>query len=328
MYKFIAIGDALVDTHVQIDNASVECNIDGKSCKLCMDFAKKIPITNSFQAMGGNGANVATGTAKLGLKTAIIASLGKDANGDLILSELKKNKIDTDYISFDTRAKSRYSIVLNYQGERTILSFHQKMNYVWPKNFPATDYIYYTGLSEGFEPLQDKLISFLIKHPSVKLVTNPGSYQMKHAPDKVMEAIAKSDILIVNLEEAEEILKTSIKKEKTVEALIHKLLMKGAKEVAITDAAKGAWAGNADEVWHMPSFPVEVVAKTGAGDAFSSGYASARCLGHDIHEALAWGIANSCAIIGNHGAQIGLLDQNGVKKMRNKYSNIKPKQLV
>lgn len=328
MYKFIAIGDALVDTHVQIDNASLECNIDGKNCKLCLDFAKKIPITDSFQAIGGNGANVATGITKLGLKTTLIASLGKDANGDLILSELQKNKVDTDYISFDTKAKSRYSIVLNYQGERTILSFHQKMNYVWPKTFPATDCVYYTGMSEGFEPLQDKLLEYLTQHPSIKLVMNPGSYQMKYAPKKVAEAIAKSDILIVNVEEAEEILGRTLKKEKTIEALIHKLLGKGAREVAITDAERGAWAGNEEEVWHMDSFPVEVVAKTGAGDAFSSGYASARYLGHDIHEALAWGIANSSAVISNHGAQIGLLDQAGIQTMRKKHSEIRPKQII
>jgi len=327
MYKFITIGDALVDTHVQIDDASLECNIDGKNCKLCMDFAKKIPITDSFQAIGGNGANVATGTTKLGLKTAILASLGKDANGDLILAELQKNKINTDYISFDNKAKSRYSIVLNYKGERTILSFHQKMNYVWPENFPETEYIYYTGLSEGFESLHDKLLKHLSKHPSVIMAMNPGSFQMKHSPEKVMEAIAMSNILIVNLEEAEELLGTTLKKEKTIEAIIHKLLLKGTKEVVITDAARGAWAGDEEEVWHMESFPVEVVAKTGAGDAFSSGYISARSLGHDIHEALAWGIANSCAIIGNHGAQIGLLDQAGIQKMRKKYSSVKPKQL-
>lgn len=328
MYKFIIIGEALVDTHVLIDDASLECSIDGKNCKLCMDFARKIPISDSFQAIGGNGANVAAGTAKLGLKTGLIAAFGKDANGEMILSELQKNKVNTDYVLIDSKTKTRYSIVLNYHGERTILSYHHQMKYVWPAQMPAVDWIYYTGLSEGFMPLQEKLLVYLDKHPSVKLVMNPGTLQMKYYPKTVNEMISRTDILIINLEEAELILGTTIKKEKTIEALIHKLLARGAKEVAITDAAKGAWAGNVDEVWHMDSFPVEVVAKTGAGDAFSSGYASARCLGHDIHEALAWGITNSCAIIGNHGAQLGLLDQNGVKKMRNKYPSIKPKQTV
>ena len=128
---------------------------------------------------------------------------------------VQKNKINTDYISFDNKAKSRYSIVLNYKGERTILSFHQKMNYVWPENFPETEYIYYTGLSEGFESLHDKLLKHLSKHPSVIMAMNPGSFQMKHSPEKVMEAIAMSNILIVNLEEAEELLGTTLKKEKT-----------------------------------------------------------------------------------------------------------------
>lgn len=328
MYNLIIIGDALIDTHVQIDNASLECNIDGKNCKLCLDFARKIPITGSFQSVGGNGANVASGVTKLGLKTALLASLGQDSNGKLIVAELKKQNIDTDLITFDPKAKSRYSIVLNYQSERTILSFHQKRKYDWPEKLPATDWIYYTGLSEGFESLQDKLLDFLTKHPTVRLALNPGSFQLKHAPEKVLEAIAKSDILIINLEEAEQILNTTLNKQKSVEALIHGLLSLGAKEIVITDAQNGAWAGNEEEVWHMPTFPVQVVAKTGAGDAFSSGYVTARCLGRDIHEALQWGIADSCGVIGSFGAQTGLLDQAGVQKMIKKYSSIKPEKIT
>jgi len=328
MYKFIVIGEALVDTHVLIDDASLECNIDGKNCKLCLDFARKIPITGSFQAIGGNGANVAAGIAKLGLKTGLIAAFGKDANGQIILSELEKNKVNTDYLFIDPKTISRYSIVLNYHGERTILSYHHEMKYVWPEQMPAVDWIYYTGLSEGFEPLQKKLLAFLDKHPSVRLAINPGTLQMKYYPKTVDDVLVRSDILIVNLEEAEEIAGSTIKKEKTVEALIHKLLSKGVKEVAITDAANGAWAGDAEEIWQLKAFPVKVSGKTGAGDAFSSGYMAARCLDHDIHTALRWGIANSCGVIGNLGAQVGLLDQKGIEEIIKKYSSIKPKQIL
>ncbi|MBU0545858.1 carbohydrate kinase family protein [Patescibacteria group bacterium] len=322
MYNIIAIGDALIDTHVKIDNASVHCNLDGKNCKLCMDYASKIPITESFQSLGGNGANMAVGSSKLGLNTAIVASLGKDSNAEIIMDEMKKLNIDTGMISRDGRAKTRYSIVLNFQGERTILSYHQKRKYVWPKNMPATDWIYFTGLSEGFEVLQDQLMGYLAKHPTVRMAYNPGSFQLKHAMNRVHEAAEKADVLIVNLEEAEQILGTTIKKEKTAMALIHELLTEGVKEVVITDGQHGAWAGNDEEIWYMEPYPVQVVAKTGAGDAFSSGYVSAKCLGHGIKEALTWGTANSCGVIQEFGAQKGLLDQKTIKKIAKQYPPI------
>ncbi|MFA5062426.1 MAG: carbohydrate kinase family protein [Patescibacteria group bacterium] len=325
MYNVIAIGDAVLDTHVLIDDASVECNIDGKNCRLCLDYASKIPIADSFQALGGNAANVAVGAAKLGLETAIVSSIGKDGNGKIILDDLKKSGVITDLIYTDEKIKTRYSIVLNFKGERTILSYHQKRQYVWPEAVPKTDWVYYTSLSEGFEPLQEKLINFLNKHESVRLAYNPGSFQLKYSLVSVKEILPQAQILILNLEEAETVLNTTIEKEKSVSALIHKLLLTGAKEVAITDGKNGAWAGDEEDVWYLKSFPVEVISKTGAGDAFSAGYLAARINDHDISTALSWGIANSCSVITSHGSQKTLLDKNGIKKMLTKYSQIKSK---
>lgn len=325
MYNLITIGDAVLDTHIIIKDALLENDPNNES-RLCLAYGGKIPIEDSFQALGGNAANVAVGATKLGLKTSIVSAIGKDGNGKIILDELKKSDVTTDLIFSDEKAKTRYSMVLNFKGERTILSYHQKRKYVWPQ-MPETDWIYYTSLSEGFESLQDKLINFLKKHESVRLAYNPGSFQLKYSLDSVKEVLPHAEILILNLEEAERILNTTLEKEKSVSALIHKLLLTGAKEVVITDGKSGAWTGNTEEIWHLDSFPVEVVAKTGAGDAFSSGYLAARINGHDISTSLSWGIANSCSVITSHGPQKTLLDKNGIKRMLAKYSKIKPEEV-
>lgn len=327
MYNIISIGDALVDTHVKIDNASLQCTLNDGVCQLCMEYGKKIPITGSFQSLGGNGANVAVGAAKLGLKTALVASLGKDSNAEIIISELNNQKVDTSMICKDPKTETRYSVVLNFKGERTILSYHKKRKYVWPKNIPATDWIYFTSLSDGFEDLQDQMLGYLAKHPTVRMAYNPGSDQLKNSMDKVHEAIERADLLVVNLEEAQQILGTTLKKEKTAPALLHELLAIGVKEVVITDAGHGAWAGNDEEIWFMEPYPVEVVAKTGAGDAFSAGYVSARCLGHGVNFALVWGTANSCGVIQQYGAQTNLLDRKKIEKMAKQYSKVVPRRL-
>lgn len=327
MYKIIAIGDVILDTHVKIDDASVECDIDGHKCKLCLDYATKVPVTDSFQTVGGNPANLAFSTSKLGLSTAILSTAGDDSNGQTIVEALKNSKIDTSYIYLEKKAKTRYSIILNFKGERTILSYHQKRNYVWPKDFPATDWIYYTSLSEGFDSLQDKLFKFLGKHPTVRLAFNPGSYQLKNKLELAKETATKSDLLIVNLEEAEKLAGVSYKKFKTVQGLINKLLALGSREVVITDAANGAWAGNVDNIWHMASYPVPIVSKTGAGDAFSAGYLAAKIYDHDLPTCLIWGIANSCSVLGHFGVQNGLLDKKGMKKIIEKFSKITPQEV-
>lgn len=328
MFNLITIGDAVWDTHVLIDDASVECDRDKRNCRLCFDFAAKVPVKETFQALGGNAANVACGAAKLGLSAAVLTTLGNDPNGRMIKSALKKFGVSIELVSADSKNTTRYSIVLNFQGERTILSHYEKKNYHWPKKLAPTDWIYYTSLSEGFEPIHEQLLTYLKKYPTVRLAFNPGSFQIKNAMSKVKEAIKRADLLFLNLEEAEKILGSSQRKEKTANAFISQLVQLGAKEVIITDAERGAFAGDADECWQIATFPVKPVAKTGAGDAFSAGYLAARSYEHDIPTALRWGIANSCSVIGQYGAQKGLLDKAGVEKMLAKFSKVKARQVA
>ncbi len=318
MYDLITIGDAVVDTNVFIDDATLECDVNKQNCQICLNYASKIPLTDSFQALGGNAANVAVASTRLGLKTTILTSIGKDTNGEMIKEELKKNKVYTHLLSVDKKVKTRYSVVLNFKKERTILSYHQKRNYDFPKNLPKTDWIYYTSLSEGYEPLQENVLKFLDKNKSTRLAYNPGSLQLKNL-DLVKKVLTHTEILIVNLEEAEK-----ITAEKNISALIKKLLNLGAKEVVVTNGGDGAWAGNEKGVWHMNSFPVEVITKTGAGDAFSSGYLAARLYGHGIDTALSWGIANSCAAISSPGPKKNLLNKKEVAEAISKFSSITP----
>lgn len=328
MFNLLTIGDAVVDNHIILDEAEVECSVDKKTCRLCLDYAAKVPVKESFQNIGGNAVNTAIGASKLGLNTAILTDLGKDANGKTVISELKKYKVDTKLAKLNPQNETRFAIVLNYKGERTILSSHKKKIYSWPKTLPETDWIYFTSMSDGFETLQKNLLAHLKKHPTVRLAYNPGSFQLKNSLNNVLETIKKSDLLIVNLQEAEIILNTTLQKEKSITTVIHKLLSLGAKEVVITDADKGAYAGSVEEVWYMPSFPVQVIAKTGAGDAFSSGYISAKQYDHDLKTSLIWGIANSCSVISGFGSHAKLLEKTNINNYIKKYGEIVPKKLA
>ncbi len=325
MFNLLAIGDPVIDTHVRIDDSNSGCQLipHGK-IKLCFDYGSKIPIRHSSQNLGGNAANVSVGATKLGLESTILSTVGDDANGKMAIRELAKYGVDTGYLSTDKKSHTRYSVVLNYKEERTILSYSDRKNYFWPKPEPETAWVYYTGLSEGFESLHEDLIDYLKRHPTVRLAFNPGSSLLKFGRAYLPEIVSRADLLIVNLEEAESITGESLEKDKTYGALIHRLLKMGAKEVALTDAERGAWAGNKDELWHMKSFPVAVISKTGAGDAFSAGYLAARFYEHDLKHALAWGIANSAAVIQKEDPHSGLLNRECIEPFLNKFKTIGP----
>jgi len=319
MFDLITIGDSTVDTIITIDHAQVKCGLDKNECLLCFNYAEKIPIKNNVYSIGGNAANVAVGCKKLGIKTAIVTELGKDTNGFAIKDELNRAGVDTKYIKMLQGKETRYAIVLNYQGERTILSYHTDRKYSLPK-LPKTNWIYYTSLGKSFEELQNQLLKYLFAHPETKLAFNPGSYQMKNGLAKIKKILPHVNLIFVNRQEAEKL----AGKKKTTKDLINALLKKGVTQIVMTDGIKGSFATEGKDIYFMKSYPLKPKAKTGAGDAYASGFMSAILNKKTVPTAMQWGTANSSGVIMEVGAQKGLQNKAKITKLLKKYSRIKP----
>ncbi|MFA4831328.1 MAG: carbohydrate kinase family protein [Patescibacteria group bacterium] len=310
MFDLITIGDSTIDTFLIIDDATLHCDLKKEHCQLCFNYAEKIPIKHSAQSVGGNAANVAAGAKKLGLKTAIVTELGDDINGYTIKEDLAQAGVDTRLVRCLRGRETRYAVVLNYQSERTILSYHAKRNYSLPK-LPRTKWIYYTSLGASFEKLQKKLLRHLKNNPDVKLAMNPGSYQIQKGLPAIKSIIPHASLLIVNKEEAQKI----AGKKKDARALCLALHKQGVETVVITDSLNGSYAFDGEACWRMPASPVKAIAKTGAGDAYTSGFLSAIILGETIPEAMRWGTVNAGSVIQKFGAQKGLLNRAQINRL-------------
>ncbi|MBD3311372.1 MAG: hypothetical protein GF349_02655 [Candidatus Magasanikbacteria bacterium] len=309
MFDIISIGDTTVDTIIVIDKASVNCDLKKSQCQLCINYADKIPISKSDLSIGGNAANIAVGCKKLGLKTALITELGSDVNGDYVKKELRKMKVNTDLTKNLKNKETRYSIVLNYRGERTILSYHAERNYTLPK-IPKCKWIYFTSMSKNYEKIVPKLLNFLEKNKEIKLAFNPGSYQMKNSMTEIKKILKQTDLLFVNKQEAKKI----TGKDEKIKKLFPYLHKKGVKTAVITDGTKGSYSSHENEIFFTPASKEKAKAKTGAGDAYASGFLSAIVYGKSIPEAMKWGTANASGVITEFGAQKGLLSKNGIQK--------------
>ena len=307
--KVLTIGDATLDTFLNIHDAVVECDVQKKNCRLCFSYAEKIPIHESIQAPGGNAVNVAVGLAKLGLNVAVRSEIGKDNNGNIIFDTLKKAKINTNELLRDSKIQTRYSVILNFKGERTILGYHPEHKYKPLKLKTKYNWVYYSSLGPTFEIVQNSLITWLKKNPETRLVFNPGSYPLKEKLDEVKAMLFYTDVLIVNREEAELL----VGKNKDIKILAEQLLKSGPEIVAITDGPRGAYAATAEEFLFAAPLPVKPVSVTGAGDAFSSGFMAALIKNKSLKNALHWGIQNSSSVIQHFGAQTGLLSSKDLK---------------
>ncbi|MBI5621544.1 carbohydrate kinase family protein [Candidatus Falkowbacteria bacterium] len=321
MFDIISVGDITLDVFLQLEEAKVQCTLNKRECELCINYADKLPVRTITEIPAvGNAANNAVGSARLGLKTAIYCIVGNDASGKSNREVLKQEKVALDYVVTDT-ARSNYSVVLMYQGERTILVYHEPRQYRLPKTKP-TKWLYFTSISAGRNGLQGQILT-RVKKEKIRLGFNPGTHQLKQGLKALRPIIAASELLIVNWQEAERL----VGKQTGIKPLLGALKALGPSIVVITDGEKGAYAFDSTAHYSQATFPCTVVERTGAGDAFATGCIAALVQGKNLPEALRWGTANAYSVIQYIGARQGLLNQARMKKVLQKFKNVQPKRI-
>jgi sugar/nucleoside kinase (ribokinase family) len=78
------------------------------------------------------------------------------------------------------------------------------------------------------------------------------------------------------------------------------------------------------ENYHLHIFPHSVVERTGAGDAYASGFLAAVVTGESIPNAMRYGSVNASSVIGKIGAQEGLLKKQEMKKLLENHTDFMP----
>lgn len=319
-YDLVCVGDVVVDAFIQLHEASVHCDLNHKRCELCMSFADKIPYESLFVASAvGNASNVAVAASRLGLQTAMLASVGNDRYGEDVTDVYRKEGVSREFVRVNKGVPTNYHFVLTFKAERTILIKHEKYEYTDPRALDKrTDWVYFSSIAEHTMPFHKKMADYMKRHPGVRMGFNPGTFQLRFGADKLKDIYKHTHVLFVNREEAEHVAKkkggTAIPK--LFEAL-HEL---GPKIVVVTDGPKGAYASNGTSRYFMPPYPdpKPPVSRTGAGDAFSAGFLCALIYGLPVHEALRWAPIESMNVVQHFGAQTGLLTKSQINQLLKK----------
>lgn len=309
-FDLITIGDIKLDTFVVLDEANVSCELKMPECKLCLDYGAKIEVDVVDSQIAGSAPNVAVGLARMKKKTSILSVIGKDTTRPLAIEHLRRENVDTSFIEVVTSEKSTYSVVLNYRGEKTILTGHIKHEYHLPTRFPKPAWLYVGEMGDGYEKVYAQIANYA-KKDGVLIALNPGSIQVLEHKTSLFGLLPHLEVLFVNREEAQ-----ILSKEKSNE--IHKLagaLYKhGSKHIIITDGKNGAYEYGGRELRFCPIFPGKLVEATGAGDAFSSGYLGALMHGESCSEGLRWGAVNAASVVEHVGPTKGLLSATEIRK--------------
>ncbi len=318
-FDIISIGDATEDVFLQLSEAKVHCNLGPGPCKLCMDWATKIPIKRVDKLIGGNSSNLALGMAKLGFKPAFYLEVGQDDQGDKIFNAMKDGGVSTKYIIRKKGVMTNYSVVLNLGPERTILIYHVKRKYKLPK-FDNAEWAYYSSMGEGFQVIHKDLLAYL-KKSKAQLGFNPGTHQMRSGVKVIGEFYKRSKVLLLNKEEVQLV---TGKKTNNIRELLKAEKKLGPEIAVLTDGPAGSYVYDGKNFWFQDIFDVPVIERTGCGDAYSTGFMAALMYGLDIEEAMRWGTMSAAYVIQKIGPQQGQTNLATMKRMLKKNPDFHP----
>jgi len=250
---------------------------------------------------GGKGANQAVAAARLGAAVSMLGRVGSDVFGQSLLDNLTKNKVNTSRVQRDTAATGTATIIVDAHGQNSIVLSPGANGKVSPDDL--ADLPDAKILILQFEIPSETVLRAAqqAREKGMRVIVNP-------APARTMDkALLESvDILVPNESELSLLTGETVTDIASAEAAARILMKQGSGMVVVTLGARGSLAVTKNERFVVPSFSVEVVDTTAAGDAFIGGLAVSLVENKLLEKALTY--ANACGALATtkFGAQPSL----------------------
>ncbi len=310
MVKILTIGAAVQD--VFLSHSTEFKPVSDKSADelfIQLELGAKADVNNINFSTGGGATNAAVTFARQGIEAQFMGTIADDPAGRAVLEDLDQEGVGTKHVSYSERYHTGYSVLLLApNGERTILTYRGASTHYDEKNFDISnikvDWLYVSSMAGNMEIL-DKIFRNAKKN-GIKVFFNPGKGELKN-PSKLKALLEDVEVLSVNREEAKQIVDGA-----SLGELIRRV-KQYVPVVLISDGPSGVVASDGVTIVRAGMYEdVRVVDRTGAGDAFGSGFLSYYANGKSLKDSIVYASANSTSVVQQIGAKTGIL-RKGVK---------------
>ena len=270
-------------------------------------LGEKLDLDGITFSTGGGATNGAVTFAKQGFHAKIAAKVGHDPAGDAVIKDMKKYRVNTDMITYSNKFQTGYSALLVApSGERVILTYRGASSSYRMENFDFSkieaDWMFITSIAGNMEVLEALINHAESRHIKVALI--PGKGELKNT-EWLKALLPKVHILSANVQEMQMLFEGSNKEElakNAVHTVPVAVVTDGPGGVAACDRKMMITAGMYEDV--------PVIDRTGAGDAFASGFVAKYAMGSSLQDCLVFASANSTSVVSQMGAKIGILDKD------------------
>ncbi len=306
--KIVAVGAAVQDVFLSHSDEFEPVSEKGVEEQFMqLELGAKADVNNITFSTGGGATNAAVTFARQGLQAVFMGTIGHDPAGQAVLDDLDREGVDTSRVSYNEKLNTGYSVLLLAPtGERTILTYRGASTRYEAKNFDLQDidaeWLYVSSMAGSFDAL-DKIFTQARKK-GMKVMFNPGKGELKH-PRKLRALLEDVTILSVNKEEMAQLVEGQSIEELVVHGLNY------VPVVIVSDGPNGVCASDGKVIVKAGMYQdVKVLDRTGAGDAFGSGFLSQWVQGKTLAESIVFASANSTSVVRYIGAKTGILNRD------------------
>ena len=267
------------------------------------------------QVPGGKGANQAVAAARLGARVSMVGRVGRDAFGDRLLEGLAAAGVDRTFVVQDREAATGVAlIVVDDAGQNSIVVASGANMRLSPGNLDIAEGAIASAdvLLLQLESPLDTVIraAEVARRHGVTVILNPAP--ASPLPDRLLTMV---DVLAPNESETAQLTGMSVKSLDQAESAAMALLQLGVGAVVLTLGERGAMLTQDGSTRVVPSFQVQPVDTTAAGDAFVAGLAVALAEGRTLADAVRWGNAAGALATTRHGAQPSLPTREALERL-------------
>jgi len=252
-------------------------------------------VDDARLTIGGSGAILACGAAKLGLRVAIAAVVGDDLFGRFVRDGLADRGVDVSGIRVDPDAPTGVTVVLSGPDDRAILTMPGTISALSvdrvdqgllerARHVHVSSYFLQTALTAS---LPDVFIG--VRGRGGTTSVDPNWDPSERWDGGLLELLAVTDVFLPNAMEATRVAHTSDL------GAAGRSLAERAGVVVIKNGDRGAMAMREGQTYRVDPVRVPLVDSTGAGDSFDAGFLAAWLGGADLDRALA--LANVCGAL-------------------------------
>jgi ribokinase len=255
-----------------------------------------------MRAAGGKGANQAVAAARLGAEVSMIGRVGRDAFGHELTSGLRDAGVETRWVQGCDQPTGAALIEVDPSGENCIALAPGANLELYPEEIPSR------AVSDAEVAVANLEVPLASVEEAFRLARTAGIRTLLNAAPARSDLgplLRYTDALVVNEVEAAMLLGVAALSEGAEADAARRLRHAPVQVVVITLGARGAVGVFGDSEVAQPSFAVDVVDTTAAGDAFVAGFVVGRWW-EDPGGALRLGCAAGALATTRSGAQPSL----------------------